>query len=122
MSDSIPDVVQIKPFIENFIIPKRQTEGAAGYDLHSPISAELKPGTTCKVNFGFSVEIPTHMIIKIYMRSGLALKNGLRLVGNQYFLDKEEIEVEIENVSKQTFKIEKGLRIAQMVFHECKTE
>lgn len=120
MSDHLNECkVKIFTGNKNFTVPKRQTSGAAGYDIYSPISIKILPKATEKIDLEFKVEFPDRYIVKTYMRSGLALKNGLRLKGKQFFEPMEEVKIEIENISSETFEVEKGFRIAQMVFHEC---
>lgn len=115
-----------KPVVELFtnnqelITPKRQTEGAAGYDLYSPITKNIQPNSSAIIDMDFCMGLPENIIIRTYMRSGLASKYGLCLKGKQFFTNMENITVEIQNLSDEPFLIENGSRIAQMVFHVCK--
>lgn len=104
---------------DNFILPKRQSKGAAGYDLHSPSAFTIEPNQQIKIDLKFKVELPQDVVICIYMRSGLALKKGLQIIGKVFFSSMEDIVIHIKNNSREVFSAEEGIRIAQMVFHEA---
>ncbi|KRH95016.1 dUTP diphosphatase [Pseudoloma neurophilia] len=118
MSDQSELRVNLHTENPELMTPKRQTEGAAGYDIYSPISVEIPANSTVKIELGFSLEMPLNMVVKTYMRSGLAFKNSLCLTGNTFFFNNQNLYLEIENLSTETFFVEKNLRIAQLVFHE----
>jgi dUTP pyrophosphatase len=102
---------------ESAIIPKQNSEGAAGYDLHASHAITIPAGNRSLVDTGISLEIPPSMAGLIWPRSGLAVKEGIDvgagLIDSDY---RGEIKVLLFNHSIFDFKIKKGDRIAQIVF------
>lgn len=72
--------INIKRLTKTAIIPTRQHEGDAGYDLYADIqeSVTIKPHTTEFIKTGIAIEIPDGYFGAIFARSGLASKQGLR--------------------------------------------
>jgi dUTP pyrophosphatase len=99
--------------------PERAHAGDAGYDLRSVEEAELAPGGRALVRTGISVAIPEGYAGLVLPRSGLAVRHGISLVNTPGLIDsgyRGEIQVPLINHDhKETFQIEKGTRIAQLV-------
>ena len=51
--------LKVKKLSANAKIPTRQTTGAAGYDLYSPISVEIPSGERRNISLDLSIELPT---------------------------------------------------------------
>ena len=112
----------IKKLNENAVIPQRQTEFSAGYDLSAccdePIT--VKAGQTVKVHTGIAMEIDgdKNTVGLIYARSGLATKHGLAPANCVGVIDwdyRGEVIVALHNSSDTDFVINHGERIAQLV-------
>jgi dUTP pyrophosphatase len=100
------------------VIPKYQTEGAAGFDLHAVEHYILTPGETILVSTGIAVAVPKGFELQIRPRSGLSLKTGLRVANAPGTVDEDyrgEIKVIMQNTSNETAFIAAGDRIAQGV-------
>lgn len=98
-------------------LPVYATGGSAGLDLFSNEDVELNPGEIKAVGTGISVEIPKGYEGQIRPRSGLALK-GITVANSPGTIDPDyrgEVKVILLNLSKEKFKVEKGMRIAQLV-------
>lgn len=114
-------ILRIKKLNENAEIPKRATNGSAGYDLCACIEENvvIKKGQIVKIPTGISAEINTNeAALMIYARSGLASKNGVTLVNCVGVVDSDyrgEIVVPLINLGNDDYIIEKGARIAQLV-------
>jgi dUTP pyrophosphatase len=114
-------ILRIKKLNENAEIPKRATNGSAGYDLCACIEEDvvIKKGQIVKIPTGISAEINTNeAALMIYARSGLASKNGVTLVNCVGVVDSDyrgEIVVPLINLGNDDYIIEKGARIAQLV-------
>lgn len=107
----------------NFETPKYATEGSAGLDLQAFIEApiELEPFDRALVSTGLYVSIPVGCEGQIRGRSGLALKHGITLANGIGTIDSDyrgEIKVILINLSKETYTINNGDRIAQLVFNK----
>lgn len=110
--------IQIKKLHKDAYIPKYQTSGAAGFDLHSIENITISSGQSKLIKTGFGMAIEDGYELQIRPRSGLALKNGITVLNTPGTIDSDyrgEIMVLLINHSKQDFIIEKGDRIAQGV-------
>jgi len=102
-------------------LPKYMTPGSAGLDLYACIAESMKvePGSTVLVPTGLALEIPQGFEAQIRPRSGLALKWGITLLNSPGTIDSDyrgEIKIIMINHGRETFIINRGDRIAQMVF------
>ena len=112
--------ILIKRFSKNITLPKYETNGSSGMDLAANIENEidLAPGKTAIIPTGLAVSIPKNFEIQIRPRSGLAAKNQISVLNTPGTIDSDyrgELKVILVNLGKENFKIEKGIRIAQMV-------
>jgi dUTP pyrophosphatase len=100
-------------------MPERAHLGDAGYDLRSVERVDLAPGSRALVRTGISVAIPEGYAGLVLPRSGLAVRHGISLVNTPGLIDsgyRGEIQVPLINHDRQeTFLIEEGTRIAQLV-------
>src|SRR5690349_17131106 len=117
-----PIRVQIKrlPHGEGIPLPARMTEHAAGFDLSAAVteSVTLQPGEIRLVPCGFSMAVPHGYEAQVRPRSGLASKHGITMVNAPGTIDSDyrgEVQVPLINLGKQTFTVERGMRIAQML-------
>ena len=81
-------------------------------------SLSLLPGKTEIIPTGLALSIPKGFEIQIRPRSGLAAKNKITVLNTPGTIDADyrgEIKVVLINLGQETFKVERGLRIAQMV-------
>jgi dUTP pyrophosphatase len=101
------------------VLPSRAHEGDAGLDLYACESAHLGPGERWSVGTGVAVEIPDGHAGLVLPRSGLAKKHGIALVNAPGLIDsgyRGEIRVLLLNTDPaETFRVEPGDRIAQLV-------
>jgi len=112
--------ILIKRFSKNITLPKYETNGSSGMDLAANIENEidLAPGKTAIIPTGLAVSIPKNFEIQIRPRSGLAAKKQISVLNTPGTIDSDyrgELKVILVNLGKENFKIEKGIRIAQMV-------
>lgn len=121
-------IVEIKAFREGATIPKKATEGAAGYDLCACIpeftsGMMIHQGNSLIVPTGLNVNIPEGYEIQIRPRSGLAAKHGVTVLNTPGTIDSDysgegenfELKVILFNHNRMPFTINHGDRIAQMV-------
>lgn len=109
----------VKIVSETGVIPAYQTPGSAGCDLCSSEEVELQPLERKLVATGVRLEIPIGYECQVRPRSGLALKHGVTVFNSPGTCDSDfrgEYKVLMFNGSKEPYKINKGDRIAQMVF------
>ena len=99
-------------------IPTQAHPGDAGMDLVSVEAAEIAPGARKLVHTGLAVEIPVGFEGQVRPRSGLALKNGVTVLNAPGTIDagyRGEIGVVLANFGEAPFKVEPGMRIAQLM-------
>lgn len=111
--------VRLKSREERFI-PKYQSPGAAGADLHACLERPvvLPVGRSTLVPTGLFLEIPQGFEAQVRPRSGLALKHQITVLNTPGTIDSDyrgEIGVILINHGQQDFVIEPGMRIAQLV-------
>ncbi|MCS3107755.1 dUTP diphosphatase [Bacteroides fragilis] len=102
-------------------LPAYATELSAGMDIRANISEpiSLAPMQRCLVvPTGLFIALPQGFEAQIRPRSGLALKKGITVLNSPGTIDADyrgEICIILVNLSAETFVIEDGERIAQMV-------
>lgn len=101
-------------------LPNYETAHAAGMDLRAFLDApiELKPLERTLVPTGLFLELPIGFEAQVRPRSGLAAKRGVTVLNAPGTIDADyrgEVKVILVNLSNETFRIEDGERIAQLV-------
>lgn len=101
-------------------LPTYATEQSAGMDLTAAVEEafDLEPGMRTLISTGLSIALPVGYEAQIRPRSGLALKHGVTVINSPGTVDADyrgEIKVILGNLGTETFTIERGMRIAQMV-------
>jgi len=112
--------ILIKRLSKNISLPKYETDGSSGMDLAANLNnnVEIKPGDTAIIPTGLALSIPKNFEVQIRPRSGLAAKKQISVLNTPGTIDADyrgELKVILINLSKNTFVVEKGSRIAQMV-------
>ena len=101
-------------------LPGRATPGAAGYDVRSAEEAfDLEPGMIRLVGTGLTMQLPAGIECQVRPRSGLAVRYGITLPNSPGTVDPDyrgELRVPLQNLGPKTVRIERGERIAQLVF------
>jgi dUTP diphosphatase len=101
--------------------PQAMTAGAAGYDLQAAVTDGLviDPGQVRLVPTGIRLEIPPGYEAQVRPRSGLALRERIGVLNSPGTIDSDyrgEVQVVLFNFGERPFRIERGDRIAQLVF------
>ncbi len=101
------------------VLPTRAHDGDAGLDLYACEAAHIGPGERWGVGTGVGVEIPEGHAGLVLPRSGLARDHGISLVNSPGLIDsgyRGELRVLLlNNDPAETFRVEAGDRIAQLV-------
>ena len=97
--------------------PKKAHVNSEGYDLFSDESVDVFPNSRAVISTGLRMEIPKGYYGEVCPRSGLALRNGIvafnGTIDSGYY---GVVYVLLFNFSSEKFSVEKGNRIAQMIF------
>lgn len=125
--------MKIKQLTKTAIIPTRNSEKAAGYDLyadrvvnqHSDTTPSdindtivIPPHSTTMISTGIAIAIPDGYFGAIFARSGISTKRGLRPANCTGVIDSDyrgDIIVALHNDSDEPQVVEPHERIAQLV-------
>lgn len=120
MNPDTPLEVAFKRLHPEAEAPSKAHAGDAGYDLRSVEGVSLPPGGRALVKTGISIAIPEGWAGFVLPRSGLSVRHGISLVNTPGLIDsgyRGEIMVPLINHDlRETFEVEVGMRIAQLVF------
>jgi dUTP pyrophosphatase len=113
------EIVQL-PHAQGLPLPEYATRGAAGLDLRAAVESNIAvaPGETLAVPTGLIMAIPEGFEAQVRPRSGLALKHSIGVMNSPGTIDSDyrgEVKVIISNFGQESFTINRGDRIAQMV-------
>lgn len=112
--------VKLKKLRSDVPDPVYGTAGAAGCDIHADEDAVLYSDTPRLVSTGICMQIPDGYECQIRPRSGLALKEGVIVFNTPSTIDSDyrgELKILMVNRGPRTaFHVERGMRIAQLVF------
>ena len=116
---SVP--VEILEHGQGLELPAYASRGAAGMDLPAAVTAPLvlAPGARVAVPTGLRMSIPEGYEGQIRPRSGWALKAGITCLNSPGTIDcdyRGEVQVILANLGSEAVTIERGMRIAQIVF------
>jgi len=106
---------------ERLFLPSYGSAQAAGADLRAAVNETLtlEPGERCLVPTGFHMALPQGFEGQVRGRSGLALRHGLYIPNAPGTIDADyrgEVGVILQNGGQDPVRIERGERIAQLVF------
>ena len=112
--------ILVKKFDKNIKLPTYKTSGSSGMDLVAYIKNKITidPGKTVMIPTGIAVAIPKNYEIQIRPRSGLAAKKGISVLNTPGTVDSDyrgEIIIILINLSKKSFVVKSGYRVAQMI-------
>ena len=101
-------------------LPARATPQAAGYDVRSAEgSVTLEPGEIRLVGTGLVMELPEGVECQVRPRSGLALRHGITLPNSPGTIVPDyrgELKIIMQNLGGESVTLERGSRIAQLIF------
>lgn len=102
--------------------PSYESTLAAGMDIRAALGEgeklTLAPGAQAMIATGFQMALPAGFEAQIRPRSGLAAKNGITVLNTPGTIDADyrgEVKIILINLGRDSFTIERGMRIAQMV-------
>ena len=108
--------IKIKKLSPEAKLPVYAHEGDAGMDLFSNEDSEILPGERKLIGTGLQIELPPGYVSLIWDKSGIAYKKGIKtMAGVIEYTYRGEYKILLCNTSKESFKIEKGEKIAQIL-------
>lgn len=105
---------------ENAVLPRRATEGSAGYDLYACLTepVTIGPGERAVLRTGLGVALPENTAGMIFTRSGLGIKHGIHVTNGVGVVDwdyRGEIHVGLHNLGGEAYTVAPGERVAQLI-------
>jgi dUTP pyrophosphatase len=111
--------VAVKLNHEWAILPTKTNYNDAGWDLYSIQNVIISPQQRCIINTGISIQMPDHLAGLIWPRSGLSVKKGIDVLAGVVDAGyRGEIMVCLYNTDFNAVEINRGDRIAQIIFQE----
>ncbi len=110
--------VKVKLLDSDAKMPYQAHPGDAGFDLFSIEEKIIPSGESALIRTGIQIELPKNTEAQVRPRSGLALNHSVTVLNSPGTIDegyRGEIKVILINHGKKDFKVEKHMRIAQMV-------
>ena len=114
--------VERLPHAGDLPLPAYETGGSAGMDLRAAVAEDapltLAPGARALVPTGLKIALEVGYEAQVRPRSGLALKHGITCLNSPGTIDSDyrgEVGVILINHGQESFVIQRGERIAQMV-------
>ena len=119
--------MKVKKLSDKAVIPSKGSSGAAGYDLYTTESYELKPGERKAFKTDIAMAIPDGFYGRVAPRSGLAVKHGIDVLAGVIDSDyRGEILVALINLGDKPIQLPivkdgKETAIAQIIIEACGT-
>ncbi|MGF1487420.1 MAG: dUTP diphosphatase [Prochloraceae cyanobacterium] len=110
--------IKILKLQNSAIVPRYEHKKDSGLDLISIDDLEIPPSESRLIHTGIAIELPPATEAQIRPRSGLALKYQITVLNTPGTIDESyrgEIGVILINHGKNSFKVTKGMKIAQMI-------
>ena len=106
-------------------LPAYQSALAAGLDLLAAVPADapvsLAPGGRAMIPTGIAIALPPGTEAQVRPRSGLAMRHGITVLNSPGTVDADyrgEIQVILVNLGQQSFLVERGMRITELLREE----
>jgi dUTP pyrophosphatase len=99
-------------------LPRAMSAGAAGLDVCAASDLVLAKGARAPIPTGLAMAVPQGFEIQVRPRSGLALRHGVTVANAPGTIDADyrgEVQVLLVNLGDADFRVDRGMRIAQLV-------
>jgi len=101
-------------------LPAYATASSAGIDLLAAVEATvvLEPAARAMIPTGIAIALPEGHEAQVRPRSGLAARHGVTVLNSPGTIDADyrgEVAVILINLGDAPFRIERGMRVAQMI-------
>jgi dUTP pyrophosphatase len=114
--------VQRLPHAADLPLPAYHSELAAGLDLIAAVPPDapvvIAPGERATIPTGIAIALPAGTEGQVRPRSGLAMRHGVTVLNSPGTVDADfrgEIHVVLVNLGLDSFTVERGTRVAQLV-------
>jgi|SRR5258705_3827598 dUTP diphosphatase len=114
--------LQRLPHSDGLPPPHYQSALAAGLDLVAAVASDapvvIAPGARALIPTGLAIALPPGFEGQVRPRSGLALNHGVTVLNSPGTIDADyrgEIQIILVNLGRESFTVERGARVAQLV-------
>ena len=110
--------LRVKRLVETAVLPRYAHPHDAGLDLYAAVDTAIEPGRAETIPTGIAVELPPGTEAQVRPRSGLARKHAVTVLNSPGTIDegyRGEIGVILINHGPTVFRVECGMRVAQLV-------
>jgi len=127
--------IKVRKIREDALVPIRASDGAVGYDVFASIvldrvtkkieqelPATIEAGGSILIGIGVQMAVPWPYQCEVRPRSGLASKHDIELSNSPGTIDPDfrgEAGVLLRNRGSKPFVVEKGMRVAQLIFSKA---
>jgi dUTP pyrophosphatase len=114
--------IKIKKLHPDAVIPKYQTAGSVGFDLHVIDDYCIKTGESALLRTGLAIATPPGYMLMLAPRSstwkkwGLVMPHSVGVIDQDYCGDDDEILLQVYNNKLKHAIVEKGDRVGQGIF------
>lgn len=113
--------ISIKKLHPEAKIPSYAHEGDAGMDLFSVVDIDIPAGSHVSCPTGIAIRIPDGYAGLIWDKSGLSHGHALKTLGGVMDCGYTgEYKIGLINLGRETYRISKGQKIAQLLIQEVK--
>ncbi len=119
------DIKDDKNLYDEYLLPRRETFNAAGYDFFALYDYTLKPGEIKKIPTGIKVTMNSDEVLLLIDRSSMGFKYNVRMcnqvgvIDADYYNNKDNeghIWIKIQNEGDKDYIVKKGDRMIQGIF------
>lgn len=114
-----------KMYVPEITLPTRADGGSAGYDFYAPYDVQILPAQKTILFTDIKAKMPKDVVLQIFIRSSMAIKQGLMLTNNVGIIDSTyygnesndgNIGIPLVNTTGKAVNIKAGERVAQGIF------
>lgn len=119
------DVSDDKNLYNEYTLPRRDTEYAAGYDFKALFDYTLEPGEIKKIPTGIKANMEGDEVLLLVDRSSMGFKFNVRMCNQIGVIDKDyynnkdnegHIWIRIQNEGDKPYSVKKGEGMIQVMF------
>lgn len=96
-------------------MPEKAHVNDAGYDLRSPVEAQVYPGDSVVIDTGVHIELPLGTVGMLKSKSGLNVKHGIVSEGVIDVGYTGSIRVKLYNHGHEAYFVRRGDKVSQLV-------
>ena len=109
----------VKRLVPTSVLPKKSSNGSAGFDLSSSAQATIPARGSVILRTGLSIKVPSGTYGRIAPRSGLAAKHSLDVGAGVVDPDfRGEVCIVMFNFSDEDYPVKEGERVAQLILEK----